>query len=211
MKKSLLKMAAIAIPTGVAASTFGVAGAATRTDVTNATISCGKVVGLAKFAPRIVLGGTSPENVLIKLDVRKCSVSGVAGVTVRAGKAIGVLHYATNDASMLTGTAPVLTGNINIKWKSTSKLTFKESSVAVKAITGGTDGTHAFLSITAGNAAVAGDFSGTDAGASSSLYAETTETVSKLTNEATPPSKGIREIDFGSGMTHLTGNSLDLG
>jgi hypothetical protein len=81
----------------------------------------------------------------------------------------------------------------------------------VTATTGGTDGTHAFLSISTGDATVAGDFSGTDSGAASNLYAETTQTVSKLTKQATPPSKGIREIDFGSGLTHLTANSLNLG
>jgi hypothetical protein len=128
-----------------------------------------------------------------------------------AGKGGGLLHAATNNATALAGTTPV-TGHVNIKWSSSPKLTFKMSTVTVIAVTGGTpaDG-YASLSILAGNASVSGDFAGTDNGAASTMYAETTQTVGTLGTEATPPSKGIKSINLGTDATHITPNSLHLG
>jgi hypothetical protein len=213
MRKLLMGAAVLALPAGILASTAGVAGAGkpTPVNVTNASITCNSVTGTAKFAPRIILGGTSPENTNIKLLVGDCTVSGVGGVTVTSGKAKGVLHYASNDATNLNGRVAVLSGQINIKWASSPKLSFKMSTVTVTATTGGQDGSYASFAIASGDATVTNDFSGTDGGATSTFYAETTQTVSTLGTEATPPSKGIKLVNFGTDGTHLTGNSLHLG
>jgi hypothetical protein len=213
MRRLLMATAAVALPAGILTSTAGVAGALKppAPNVTSASVTCTSVTGAAKFAPRVVLGGTSPENTNIKLVVGGCTVSGVSGVTVTSGKAAGILHYASNDATNLSGRTPVLSGHVNIKWSSSPKLSFKMSTVNVVATTGGTDGSYASFAIAAGDATVSNDFSGTDGGASSTFYAETTDTVATLTTEATPPSKGIKKISFGTDATHLRGNSLHLG
>lgn len=211
MKRLLLGAAAVAMPVGILASTAGIAGAMKPppVNVGNATISCTSVTGAAKFAPRVILGGSSPENTNIKLAIGGCTVSG-ASVTVTSGKAAGVLHYASNNATNLSGRVTA-TGQINIKWASNPKLSFKMSTVTVTATTGGTDGNYASFAIAAGDASVSNDFAGTDNGATSTFYAETTQTIATLGTEAVPPSKGIKLVNFGTDGTHLMGNSLHLG
>ena len=87
----------------------------------------------------------------------------MAGVTISAGKGTGVLHSANNGAAALAGTTAV-TGQIIIKWTSNVKLTSKESTLTVTAITGGVSGSYAYVSIGSGQATVSGDFEGTDSG-----------------------------------------------
>jgi hypothetical protein len=210
MKKLLIVAAAAAMPVGLIAMA-GTAGAKPLpVDVSNAAITCTSVTGVAKFAPSLIIGGSKPENVNVKLSLGGCTVSG-ASVTVTAGKGAGVLHAPTNNATALAGTTSV-TGHVNIKWSSSPKLTFKMSTVTVTALTGGTpaDG-YASFAIMAGDASVSGDFAGTDNGATSTMYAETTQTVGQLGAEATPPSKGIKSVTLGTDGTHTTPNSLHLG
>jgi hypothetical protein len=212
MKKLWMVAAAAAMPVGLIA-TAGTAGAGkpNPVDVSHATITCTSVTGVAKFAPSLIIGGTKPENINVKLALGGCTVSGVAGVTITAGKGAGVLHAPTNNATALGGTTSV-TGHVNISWKSSPKLTFKMSTVDVTAVTGGVPGDgYASLSILAGNASVSNDFAGTDNGATSTMYAETTQTTATLGTEATPPSKGIKSINLGTDGTHTTPNSLHLG
>jgi hypothetical protein len=180
-------------------------------DVSNATITCTGVTGTVKFAPHLVIGGTSTsENSNVKLVLSNCTVGGLPGpVTITSGKGAGVLHSNTNDASSVFGPNPV-SGHVNIKWASTSKLTFKMSTVLVTLVNGGTDGIYASLAVTPGNASVSGDFTGGDNGAASAFYAETTQTIATLTTEATPPS-AIKLVNLGTDATHLMGNSLQLG
>ncbi len=193
MKKLLMVAAAAAMPVGMLAATAGIAGAgAPKVDVTHATISCSTVTGQAKFAPALTLAGGNPENTNVKLTLGECTVAGVSGVTITSGSGSGVLHSASNSALNLLGPVAV-TGQINVKWKSSVKLASKTSTVTVTVVTGGTpaDG-YASLAVTAGNASVAGDFAGTDSGATSTLYTESTETVSTLTTEAA--GKGIKSL-----------------
>jgi hypothetical protein len=211
MKKLLLTAAAVAMPLGAIAATTGVAGAAApKVDVTHASIDCTGVTGTVKFAPALTLGGTSPENSNIKLALSGCTVSGVAGVTVTAGKGAGVLHSATNSAVALLGPNAV-TGSVNIKWTSSSKLSSKMSTVTVTVVTGGTpsDG-YASLAVLSGDASVSGDFAGSDSGATSTLYTETTQTTAAL-GTAAAGSKGLKSVTLGTDGTHTTPNSLHLG
>lgn len=215
MKKLLLTAAAVAMPVGLVAATGGIASAgAPKTDVTNASISCTGVSGTLKFAPALTLAGGQPENTNVKLALSGCTVSGVAGVTVSAGKGAGVLHSANNSAAGLLGSTAV-TGHVNIKWTSNVKLTSKESTVTVTYFTGGTDNTdgYATLDILAGNASVSGDFSGGDAGSHTTLHAETGQTVAALTATLTAPkSKGIKSVTMVSGNPgQVTPSSLNLG
>jgi hypothetical protein len=212
MKKLMWGVAAVVLPVGILASSAGVAAAKKPmpVNVTNASVTCTKVTGSDKWAPRVSTTGSNPANSNIKLVLSGCTVSGVAGVTITSGKGAGVLHYASNNASNLTGTSTV-SGHINIKWSSSPKLTFKESSMSVTATTGAVSGNYAALSIAAGGASVSGDFQGNDNGASSTFYAESTQTISTLGTEATPPSKGIKIINFGTDGTHLQPNSITLG
>ena len=215
MKKMLLTAAAVAMPVGMIAGAAGIAGATPppKIDLSGATISCTNVTGTAKFAPRLILGGTgTSENTNVKLAISGCTVSGTATpVIVSSGKGAGVLHSGSTNATSLFGPNAV-TGQVNIKWSSSSKLTSKMSTVTVTVVTGGTpaDG-YASLAVTAGNASVTGDFAGSDAGATSTLYAETTQTVATLATEATPPAKGIKSVTLGTDVTHTTPNSLFLG
>jgi hypothetical protein len=208
MRKLLMGAAAIALPAGILASSAGVASATKPTPVnlTNASVTCTGVTGAAKFAPRITTAGGSPENVNIKLLLSGCAATG-ATVNVTSGKGAGVLHLASNSASTLDGTNSVLSGHINIKWSTSPKPTFKESTVTVTAITGApTGGGFASFAISAGQASVVGDFQGTDNGASSSFYAETTQSVSDLSTDLT--GKGIKIVNFGpnadAAAYHLT-------
>jgi hypothetical protein len=210
MKKLLMAAAAVAMPVGILASTAGIAAAVTKTDVTHNTITCSTVTGKAKFAPALVLGGAQPENTSIKITLGGCTTD-AAGVTISAGSGSGVLHSATNNATALLGPTAV-TGSIKIKWTSNVALTNKDSTVTVTVITGGIPGDgYASLAVTAGHASVAGDFGGSDLGATSTLYSETTQTIATLTTEATPPAKGIKSINLGTDVTHTTPNSLHLG
>ena len=146
MKKIMLAAAAVAMPIGIMAATTGIAGAgAPKTDVGTATITCSTVTGGLKFAPALTAAGGQPENTNVKLAVSGCTVSGVAGVTISAGKGTGVLHSANNGAAALAGTTAV-TGQIIIKWTSNVKLTSKESTLTVTAITGGVSGSYAYVS-----------------------------------------------------------------
>jgi hypothetical protein len=168
VKKLLLTAAAVAMPIGLVCASGGAAqAAAPKVNVSNATISCTAVTGSAKFSPAVNLTGGNPENTSVKLAVTGCTVSGVSGVTIASGKGSGVLHSASNLATNLLGPTAV-TGSVGIK------------------LTGGTpsDG-YASLAITAGNASVSNDFAGTDSGATSTMYAETTQTVGQLTTAAT--------------------------
>ena len=211
MKKLLLAAAAVAMPVGLVASTAGIAGAGgPAVDVSHNTITCTSVTGTAKFAPALVLGGASPENTNVKIALGGCTTD-AAGVTISAGKGAGVLHSATNNATALLGPTAV-TGQINVKWTSNVELASKMSTVTVTVVTGGVPGDgYASLAVTAGNASVAGDFAGSDSGATSTLYSETTQTISTLTTEATPPAKGIKSVTLGTDGTHTTPNSLHLG
>lgn len=212
MKKLLLTAAAVAMPVGLMAATGGVASAAVvKTDVTNATIACTSVTGQVKFAPALDLVGGQPENSNIKLVLGGCTVSGVPGVTITAGKGAGVLHSASNLATVLSGTHTV-TGQINIKWTVASpvKLTSKMSTVTVTAVTGGTSGSYGSFGVSTGNASVSGDFQGADNGASSNFYTETTDTIATLTTEVTGK-HGLKKITLGTDGTHLLPNSLNLG
>jgi len=85
----------------------------------------------------------------------------------------------------------------------------------VTFFTGGTDNTDGFatLDILAGNASVSGDFSGGDAGASTTLHSETGQSVADLTATLTAPkSKGIKSVTMVSGNPgQVTPSSLSLG
>ncbi len=79
-------------------------------------------------------------------------------------------------------------------------------SAVVGAYAAGGNGS---IGIAPGTATVTGDFAGTDARASSSLCAESIQTVARL--EAKASGTGIKQIDLGTGATHATGNVLTLG
>jgi len=100
---------------------------------------------------------------------------------------------------------------VDIHWKTASgKLAWPKSTVMVSSVVGASaaDG-YASLSIAPGTAAVAGDFAGTDAGASSAMYVESLDTVAQLANHA--GGNGIKHIVVGTGSTHTTSNLLTLG
>jgi hypothetical protein len=214
MKKLLVAAAVVAMPVGLIAATGGIASAkGTMVDVTNASITCTNVSGQLKFAPALTTAGGKPENTNVKLAVSGCTVSGAAvPVTVSAGKGAGVLHSASNGAAGLLG-ATAVTGQVNIKWASSPKLTSKMSTVTVTFFTGGTStDNHATLDIAAGHASVSGDFTGGDAGANTTLHAETGQTVAQLTTDITPPAKGIKSVTIVSGNPgQPTPSSLHLG
>lgn len=196
-------------------STAGIAGAgAHKVDVTDATIACATVTGSAKFTPALTeFGNGHSESVSVKLDIGDCTVSGTATpVIVTSGKGAGVL-LGTNTAALTLWVPNELTGQVKIRWDSTSKLTTKVSTVTVTVYTGGlTDDGYASLAVDSGNASVSGGFSGGDSGAASNLYAETTQSIATLVAEAnTPPAKGIKSITLGTDASHTTPNSLNLG
>ncbi len=211
MKKLLLTAAAVAMPLGAIAGTASVAGAgAPKVDVTHATVDCTGVTGSAKFAPSLTLTGTSPEKTSIKLALSGCTVSGVPGVTISAGSGSGTLHSATNSAAALLGPTAV-TGSVKIKWTSNVKLTNKDSTVTITVITGGTPSdNYASLAVLSGDSSVAGDFAGSDLGATSTMYTETMQDVTTLATEAASR-PGLKSITLGTDGTHTTPNSLHLG
>ena len=209
MKKLLLAAASVALPVGLIASTASLASAAAPgVNVTHASITCTTVTGAAKFAPALTATGGNPENTTVKLVIGGCTVSGAPGVTISGGKGSGVLHSASNSAIALLGPVAV-TGQVNVKWTSNVALTAKSSSVNVTVVTGGTSGSFASLAVTAGHATVTGDFAGTNGGATSTLYSETTQTVSALTTAAAG-AKGLKGITLGTSGAHLHPNSLHL-
>lgn len=104
-----------------------------------------------------------------------------------------------------------MTGKITIKWSGSTKLVSKQSTVTVTVVNGGAPGDgYASLAILAGSASVSGDFAGADVGASSMMYAETTQTTSQI-DAAAGSSTGLQFITLGTDGTHTTPNSLSLG
>ena len=212
MKHLLRLTAAVALPVGVLAATGGVAAAGNhKTDASQASITCTSVDGALKFAPGLVPGGTLPGNVNVKLLVSGCTVTGAPGVEIAFGTLSASLHIPNNDASLLLGSTAV-SGSADIHWKtSAGKLAWPKSTVTVSTVVGAAaaDG-YGSITIAPGTASVAGDFAGTDAGASSSLYAESLDTVAQLGNRTTGKG-GLNHITIGTGATHTTGNQLTLG
>ncbi len=214
MKKLLLTAAAVAMPIGIIATAAGASAASKPSiDVSNASITCTSVAGLAKFAPPLTIGGTGYfESTHVKLVLGECTVSGSATpVTITGGKGDGTLHSASTNAASLLGPDPV-SGFVTIHWMTKSKLTLKQSVVFVSVVNGGapTDG-YVSVAVSAGDASVGGDFTGGDGGANSTMYAESTQTLASLETAATPPNLGIKSINLGTDGSHTTPNSLHLG
>jgi len=214
MKKLLLIAAAVAMPTGIIASAAGASAASKPTiNVSNASISCTSVAGLLKFSPPLKINGTGDlEKTSVRLDLSGCTVSGTATpVTITSGRGHGTLHSASTNAASLLGPTPV-SGFVTINWKTKSKLVLKQSVVFVSEFTGGApnDG-YVSVAVNPGDASVGGDFTGGDGGASSTMYAESTQTLASLQTDATPPNLGIKSINLGTDGTHTTPNSLTLG
>ena len=214
MKKLLLIAAAVAMPAGIVASATGASAVSKPPiDVSGASITCTSLAGLVKFAPPVKIGGSGiSESMPVKLDVSGCTVSGSATpITITGGRGAGTLHSATTDAASLLGPIPV-SGFVTMHWMTKTKLVLKESVIFVSTVTGGapSDG-YVSVAVNAGDASVAGDFTGGDSGANSTMYAESTQTLASLETAATPPNLGIKSINLGTDGTHTTPNSLHLG
>ena len=107
-----------------------------------------------------------------------------------------------------------VSGAITIKWKSSTKLLSTASTYTVHYLTGTqpADG-FAGLGVTVSSGSAAGDFSGTNNGASSSFYAETGESIAAVTTQFVgPKAKGVKKLTLVSNNPgQTTPSQLTLG
>lgn len=199
MKKFLLAAAAVAMPMGMLVATAGAASAhgVSKVNVSKDSISCA-VAATAALAPKVTTTPPAKVNSTIHVTLSGCTVTGAnaaafTGVTV-TGSGTGVLHATTTGLTGLPATAPTA-GKITVTWRAGSvHLSAPQSKVTIGSVTAAAavDGNVA-LSI--GSTSVKGDFGGADNGASSSLAAETTQSLADLATALT--TTGLSSVAFG--------------
>ena len=185
MKKILIAAAAVAMPLGMLVTTAGIASAhgGQKVDVSQDSISCTLGAAQAQLAPKVTTAPVAKVNSVIAVSLTGCTVTGpdaaaFAGVTV-TGAGTGVLHA---NSSAVTGLPATVTtvGKITVMWNTgTVHLKGPNSKLTVGSVTVA-DAGDGHASVAIGNTSIRGDFGGTDGGATSSLTAETTQTLADL-------------------------------
>lgn len=207
MKKVALAAASLAMPIGMIASTGGVAFAGhgvTKVDVSKDSISCTLGAAQAQLAPKVTTTPKAKVNSLIAVSLTGCTVSGpdaaaFTGVTV-TGVGTGVLHAVTTGVTGIPASVATK-GKISIKWSTGSvHLKAPQSKLVIGNVTVGAavDGN---ATVAIGSTSVKGDFGGSDNGATSSLSAESTQSLADLATAVSTT---------GLGTVGLTG-SISLG
>jgi hypothetical protein len=164
---------ASALPVGAAATPPIQVGAA--------SISCTTVTASANLAPKVGPNVPVRVNSRFHVSLSGCTVSGATGGTITSisGSGTGVFHASPpSSATGLPVTVPVV-GKFTIKWTASPRISGPKSVVTATSVTASaaTDGN---VALSFGGLGVAGDFAGTDAGASSAVSFETTQSLAEL-------------------------------
>lgn len=212
------KMVAVAgvITTAVAMSMAPATAATPVVDVSNHHVVCDGVTGSMKFSVPLTLGGTSANQISIKLVADGCSDTDDGSLVLAPAKIAGTLNSNTSDCAGLVGLSTGTTGSVTASWKtaktSPAKITPTSSTETITQNFGGTfsnpwgvGGGYGLFQIgTAyGTAApsVTGAFTGGDGGASSEFAGTTGQSTSGILSQCI--SGGLKAITFGIGYTTL--------
>jgi hypothetical protein len=208
-------MAAAVIPVGVIAATGGTAGAATKVDATNYTVTCSGLSGSVKFSKPETIAGTSapsPATDTIKGDLTGCTVSSGTGtaVTVASAKISGSL---TNPSSYhkcggSSGEPIAVTGSVTIKWKTAPKLTAASTVITAATATLTTDLSTVEVDFTIDGSSSTGPFEGSDSGASDAVSGSTGAGSGTSLLASCAAKKGLKGLTL---VSPSSGNAATLG
>src|SRR5450631_1840052 len=221
IRKMLVVAAAVAMPVSVIAVTGGVAGAKAPTGIVADTIQCTTTAATVNLNPALTPSGqTSGPAATTTItsalgSVSGCTVTtGISGTpltnvtgnitgTITAKKAPSVKHPGSTCGGLLGASKEAKGSTLSIHWVSSTPgaPVIPDSTIALKSVTGGVGGDgHGTFNV-AGKAS--GSFLGQDKGKSSSLAAETVQTVADLGAECTP-SPGISTVPIQNNASGIT-------
>ena len=199
IRKMLVIAAAVAMPVSVIAATAGPAGAVTKVNATNYTVSCTGIAATASFSPALTNAGGPASNEVTKIKgtASSCTVTPTVGgtpVTISKATVSGTITSAGSTHTCGGLTSPTAeTGHLTVKWKSSPAMTSSASVTNPTTVTGGIGGDgHATFNIAFG-AATSGPFQGTDNGTGSTTNAETVPTLGAIITTC-GSAKGLKSV-----------------
>jgi hypothetical protein len=187
LRKLFVVAAAIAMPVSVVAVTAGTAGASKGPSAATDTLVCTNITGTVSFSIPLTNAGNTTggvETSTVNATVSGCTASGTFPVSVTGGSLSGTFAgkagSAKHPSAQCTGLLGVSKnkGTVTDSWSSTPAV--PATSISVKTVTGGTDGSQAQFKL---NGKFKGSFGGADKGKTSTSTSDTVETVGTLAGE----------------------------
>ena len=208
------------------------AAAPPKVDVTNHTVTCDTFFGSIKASPALTLAGSGPGTITLKgtLDGCKDDTVGVydassnpGGIALGPSTVKGTLNVTSTSCTALAGLSAGTSGTLTTTWKTvagTPKLTAATSTLTVNQTNGafttigtgsGNFGANQYGEFQIGTPSsyggtlapsVAGNFQGSDSGASSTTDVVTSQSVGSLL-AACGSTAGLKTINLGLGIAHL--------
>ena len=181
-----------------------VAGAVQPIDVSNDSITCNTLNGVASIAPPLKIGGTATSTIMtVKGLLAGCTVTGLDPVTIVSGKVSGKLEGTSNEC--ITTFVP-LSGALTIRWKADKATPLLQRSSTVTIVnatfTGFAMPWAAYGQFSLGVSGVAGAFTGGDNGARSSNVSVTSQDIGEILAECGSPT-GLEKQYTGLGQFTL--------
>ena len=178
---------------------------AEKIDVSNASITCKTVIGIASITPALAIGGTATSTVMrVKGSVAGCTVTGPPSVSILSGKVSGKVGGTSNECVTLF--AP-LSGTITMKWKTDKTTPIFQTSSTMNVTNVSFGGFVApwgasYGQFSLGVSGVTGAFTGGDDGATSSNVSITNEDIGQILAECGSPA-GLEKLNTGLGQITL--------
>ena len=89
-------------------------GWAEKIDVSNHSITCNTMIGIASIKPSLLIGGTAPTTMKVRTFLAGCAVTGPGSVSILSGKISGNVTATSNECITLY---QPLAGTLTITWK----------------------------------------------------------------------------------------------
>ena len=187
LRKLFVVAAAIAMPLSVIGVTAGTAGASKGPSAATDTLVCSNITGTVSFSIPLTNAGNTTggiETSTVSATVSGCTASGTFPESVTSGSFNGTFAgkagSAKHPSAQFTGLLGVSKnkGAITASWSATPSVA--PTTVSVKTVTGGTDGSQASFQL---NGKFKGSFGGADKGKTSSSRSDTVETVGALAGQ----------------------------
>jgi len=195
-----MRVAAFAILVSLAP----ISGWAEQIDVSNHSITCNTMVGIASSKPPLLIGGTAPTTMKVRTFLSGCAVTGPGSVSILSGKISGNVTATSNECITLY---QPLAGTLTIKWKASeaTPIVPKSTTMEIKDVTfsgyqapWGTS--YGLFSL--GVSSVTGAFTGGDNGATSSNVAVTSQDLGEIISQCGSPA-GLKTLNVGLGTITL--------
>src|SRR5262249_50449847 len=125
-----MRVAALAILVSLAP----IIGWAEKIDVSNHSITCNSMVGIASSKPPLLIGGTAPTTMKVRTFLAGCAVTGPGSVSILSGTISGNVTATSNECISLHHP---LAGTLTIKWKASeaTPIVPKSSTMEIKDVT----------------------------------------------------------------------------